>query len=482
MSDRFAQALKHFCEKLRKVVEEGNEVAIISHLDADGIASASIMAMALRRMGARYSVRTVSGMNESVLETMKADGRDFYMITDLGGGWISALRKTIGDKWQIIDHHQVTKVESSKEEAQKDDSQILNPWEFGIDGGREISAGGMAYLVASTLDSKNHDLSAIAVVSAVADKQDHGEKKSFVGLNAEILKTAQSLGIISVDLDILLNDRETSPVHEALAYSLFHYIDGLTWNREGCYLLLKNAGIKLRDDNGRWRVLTDFSQEEKTTIVEVIARFAATSDKRLYDIMLDNLFGYVYTLTKEDKRSQLRDAREFSTLLNACGRKGSSGVAIAICMGDRSTALNNGEEIMSTYKMTLRSNIHTILNEKWRLSDDGKTIFINGDGVLEEDMVGAVSNLLSKSPSLRGRLLFVRTLTDNDSYKFSSRKGIDCQSHANLGILMEECAHTLNGVGGGHSEAAGCTIPSHTLDRFIACIKAKTNDSEVTNT
>ena len=482
MSDRFAQALKHFCEKLRKVVEEGNEVAIISHLDADGIASASIMAMALRRMGARYSIRTVSGMNESVLETMKADGRDFYMITDLGGGWISALRKTIGDKWQIIDHHQVTKVESSKEEAPKEDSQILNPWEFGIDGGREISAGGMAYLVASTLDSKNHDLSAIAVVSAVAEKQDHGEKKSFVGLNAEILKTAQSLGIISVDLDILLNDRETIPVHEALAYSLFHYIDGLTGNREGCYLLLKNAGIKLRDDNGRWRVLTDFSQEEKTTIVEVIARFTATSDKRLYDIMLDNLFGYVYTLTKEDKRSQLRDAREFSTLLNACGRKGSSGVAIAICMGDRSTALNNGEEIMSTYKMTLRSNIHTILNEKWRLSDDGKTIFINGDGVLEEDMVGAVSNLLSKSPSLRGRLLFVRTLTDNDSYKFSSRKGIDCQSHANLGILMEECAHTLNGVGGGHSEAAGCTIPSHTLDRFIACIKAKTNDSEVTNT
>ena len=86
MSDGFTHALKHFCERLRAVIEGGNEVAIISHLDADGIISGSIMAMALRRMGARYSIRTVSSINASVLETMKADARDFYMVTDLGTG------------------------------------------------------------------------------------------------------------------------------------------------------------------------------------------------------------------------------------------------------------------------------------------------------------------------------------------------------------------------------------------------------------
>ena len=472
MSDRLTDALKHFCEKVRSTVEGGNEVAIITHLDADGITSGSIMAMALRRMGARFSLRTVSDLNSSVVEKMKADGRDFYVITDLGGGWASHLRKALGDKWVIIDHHEIT-----EEEILTDDGgQILNPWKFGIDGGREVSAGGMAYMVASALDFKNRDLSAIAVVSAVADRQDQGDKKSFFGLNAEILKTAQSLGLVSVDLDIILTGRETRPVHEALAYTLFHYIDGLTWNTEACYLLLKNAGIKLKDDSGHWRALAEFSQEEKSTIVEAVAKFVDSSDKRVSDILLDDLIGYVYTLSREDKRSQLRDAREFSTMLNACGRIGKAGVGIAMCMGDRNMALSAGEEIMDMYKMTLRNNISTIFSEKWRLADDGKTTFVNGDGILEEGMLGAVSTLLSGSPSLRGRLLFVRTLAKEGTYKFSSRKCLDCKSQANLGVIMRQCSNALNGAGGGHSAAAGCSIPSSALDDFIAGIKAETND------
>jgi single-stranded-DNA-specific exonuclease len=472
MSDRLTDPLKHFCEKVRSKVEGGNEVSIITHLDADGITSGSIMAMALRRMGARFSLRTVSDLNSSVVEKMKADGRDFYVITDLGGGWASHLRKALGDKWVIIDHHEIT-----EEEILTDDGgQILNPWKFGIDGGREVSAGGMAYMVASALDFKNRDLSAIAVVSAVADLQDQGDKRSFFGLNAEILKTAQSLGLVSVDLDIILTGRETRPLHEALAYTLFHYIDGLTWNTEGCYLLLKNAGIKLKDNGGRWRALAEFSQEEKSAIVEAVAKFVATSDKRVSDLLLDDLIGYIYTLAREDKRSQLRDAREFSTMLNACGRIGKAGVGIAICMGDRNIASSAGEEIMNTYKMTLRRNISTIFTEKWRLADDSKSTFVNGDGILDEDMLGAVSTLLSRSPSLRGRVLFVRTLTKDGSYKFSSKKCLDCKSQANLGVIMRQCSKALNGEGGGHSSAACCSIPSSALEDFIAGIKAETND------
>ncbi len=475
MSDRLTDALKHFCEKLRTSVEGGNEVSIITHLDADGIIAGSIMAMALRRMGARYSVRAVSDMNSSVVENMKADGRDFYVITDLGGGWASNLRKALDNKWVIIDHHEITEEEILTD----DEAQILNPWKFGIDGGREVSAGGMAYMVASTLDLKNRDLSAIAVVSAVADRQDQGDKRSFFGLNAEILKTAQSLGLVSVDIDIILAGRETRTPHEALAYTLFHYIDGLTWNSEACYLLLKNAGIKLKDNGGRWRVLAEFSQEEKSAIVEAVAKFVGSSDKRLSEILLDDLIGYVYTLAKEDKRSLLRDAREFSTMLNACGRIGRAGVGIALCMGDRNTALSTGEEIMSTYKMTLRNNISTIFSEKWRLADDGKTTFVNGDGILEEAMLGAVSSLLSRSPSFRGRVLFVRTLTKDGTYKFSSRKCLHCKSQANLGVIMRQCSKALNGAGGGHSAAAGCSIPSSALEDFIAGIKEETNDPKI---
>ena len=469
-SAKLVEALKPFCEKLRSVVENGSEIAVVTHLDADGITSGSIIGSALARMGARYSVRAVSDMNPSVIERMKAENRDFYIITDLGGGWASHLRKALGDKWVVIDHHQIP-----EEEMLTDDSgQILNAWKYGIDGGRQVPAGGMAYMVASALDRKNRNLSCIAVVSAVADRQDQGDKKSFVGLNTEILKTAQSLGLVSVDLDIMLTGRETRPLHEALAYTSFPYIDGLTWNREACHALLKNAGIKLKD-NGRWRVLAEFSQEEKSAILDAIAKFVATSNKTSTGV-LNDLIGYVYTLAGEDKRSQLRDAREFSTMLNACGRIGKAGVGIAICMGDRNAMLGAGEEIVGAYRTTLRNYISTIFSEKWRLVDDGKNAFVNGDGLLAEDMLGAVSSLLSGSPSLGGRLLFVRTLAKDGTYKFSSRKCLDCKSQANLGLIMRHHAEALHGAGGGHSAAAGCRIPATALEDFLASLKAATSD------
>src|SRR5919108_2061672 len=139
MSEKLADPLKHFCEKLRLTIEDGNEVAIITHLDADGITSASILATALRRMGARYSIRAFSDMNASIIDKLKAEGRDFYAIIDLGAGWASHLKKALGGRWVIIDHHQFP-----EEEILTDDkNQILNPWKYGIDGGKEVPSGGI---------------------------------------------------------------------------------------------------------------------------------------------------------------------------------------------------------------------------------------------------------------------------------------------------------------------------------------------------
>lgn len=470
--ERLVEALRQTSEKIRSFVENGSEIAVVTHIDADGITSGSIIGSALARLGAKFSVRAVSDMNAHVIEKMKAESRDFYIITDLGGGWSSQLRRALADKWVIIDHHQI-----SQEEILTDDGMnILNAWRFEIDGGKEVSAGGMAFQVASAIDRANRDLSRLAVVSAVGDRQDQGERKSFTGLNSEILKTAESLGLVKVDLDIMLVGRETRPLHEALAYTSDPYIEGLTWNREACHTLLTHAGLKLRD-NGRWRVLAEFSQEEKSSILDAVAKHVVTSGKSDGGVVGD-LIGYVYTIVSEETRSQLRDARGFSTMLNACGRIGKSGVGIAICMGDRNGMLSAGEEIMGTYRTTLRNYITTIFADKWRITDDGKHLFVNGDGLVAEDMLGAVSSLLSGSPTVGERLVFVRTLTNDGSYKFSSRKTLGVSSGPNLGIIMRHVAENCGGTGGGHSAAAGCRIPSNVLDSFIADIKAAAIDPQ----
>jgi single-stranded-DNA-specific exonuclease len=471
-SSLLTSALKPFCDKLRSVVETGCEIAVVTHIDADGITSGSIMATALVRMGARCTVRTVSDMSSAVIENMKKEDHEFYVITDLGGGMAAQFRKALGDRWVVIDHHQIP-----DEEMLTDDSgQVMNAWKFGINGGMEIPAGGMAYMVASGLDKKNRDLSCIAVVSAVGDRQDQGDKRSFIGLNSEILETAKSMGLVKVDLDIMLTGRETRPLHEALAFTSFPFIDGLTWNRDNCYTILKNADIKLKD-NGRWRVPAEFSQEEKSAILDAVAKFVATSNKNSPSV-IDDLIGYVYTLAGEDKRSQLRDAREFATLLNACGRIGKSGVGVAICMGDRNAMLTAGEDISAQYRATLRNYISTIFSEKWRVTDDGENAFVNGDGLVVQDMLGAVSSLLSGSPTLAGRLVFARTLAQDGTYKFSSRKSLECNSKANLGLIMRHCAESVKGTGGGHAAAAGCRIPSSALDPFLSCLKAAVNDEK----
>jgi single-stranded-DNA-specific exonuclease len=467
------QALKPFCENIRSIGENGNEIFIITHLDADGIISASIISSSLTRLGAKCSIRTVYEVTPNIIEQIQSENHDFYIITDLGGGMANELFKALNKKWVIIDHHQIP----SEETLGGYNDQILNAWNYSIDGNKEICTGGMAYIVANTLDRKNRDLSSIAVVSAIADRQDQGDKKSLIGMNSEIVKTAQSLGLISVDLDLMFTGRETRPLHEALAFTSFPYIDGLTWDKENCYSIFKNAGVKMKD-NGRWRVLSEISPEEKSIILDAIAKFVTTSSQDT--AVIDNLMGYRYTLINEDQSSQLRDAREFSTMLNTCGRIRKAGVGIGICMGDRNAMLTEGEEIVANYRTNLRNYVSTIFAEKWRLVDDGKSVFVNGEGLLTEDMVGAVASLLGESPTFSGRLLFVRTLAKDGTYKFSSRKCIGCKIKPNLGLLIRHCSESVGGIGGGHFATAGCRIPSTRLDHFLQDLRRSIVDDRFT--
>ena len=153
-------------------------------MDCDGLASGSIITKALIRAGANCTVRTLKEFSKNTIEDFKTDSRDFHIITDLGNGFANELDKTLDDNWIILDHHQIS-------DEELDNQNVINSWKYGIDGGVEICSGGMAFLASMTLDEKNSDLSAVAVVSALGDRQDQGEKKSFTGKNFEIANIAK---------------------------------------------------------------------------------------------------------------------------------------------------------------------------------------------------------------------------------------------------------------------------------------------------
>ncbi|MFB5635617.1 MAG: DHHA1 domain-containing protein [Nitrosopumilus sp.] len=456
MTKSLDESLSYFKDKILDCIKSKKSISVTTHIDCDGLTSGSIITKALIRAGANCTVRTSKEFSKNVLESFKTDSRDFHIVTDLGGGFANELDKTLGDNWVVLDHHQIP-------DNELDNQNVINSWKYGIDGGVDICAGGMAYLASAALDERNSDLSAIAIVSALGDRQDQGERKSFTGKNFEIANIAKEQGLVDIDLDLLLVGRETRPLADALAFTSQPFIEGLTWNRDACLSILNSSGVNLKEE-GRWRVPAELNEEEKRLVIEAITKF--TSGKNATEIMSE-LIGYTYTFPREDNRSFLRDGREFSTMLNSCGRINRSGVGMAVCMGDRNKILREAETILIDYRKMIREYMNILSNERWRISESETCIMVNGEDIVPETMTGTISSLIAGSPKNSGKIIILRTKAEENTIKFSSRKSFGCTSDINLSEIMRTGAEKFDGIGGGHNAAAGAKITKDKLDEFL---------------
>ena len=456
MTKSLDESLSFFRDKILDCIKSKKSISVTTHIDCDGLTSGSIITKALIRAGANCTVRASKEFSKKVLESFKTDSRDFHVITDLGGGFANDLDKTLADNWMVLDHHQIP-------DEEIENQNVINSWKYGIDGGVDICAGGMAYLASIALDERNSDLSAIAVVSALGDRQDQGERKSFTGKNFEIANTAKELGLLDMDLDLLLVGRETRPLVDALAFTSQPFIEGLTWNRNTCLSVLNSSGINLKEE-GRWRVPAELNEDEKRQVIESITKFA--SGQNTAGIMSE-LIGYTYTFPREDRRSFLRDGREFSTVLNSCGRINRSGVGMAVCMGDRNKIQREAETILTDYRKMIQEYMNILSNQRWRISESKTCVMVNGEDIVPETMTGTISSLMAGSPKNSGKIVILRTKAEENTIKFSSRKSFGCTSEINLSEIMRTGAERFDGVGGGHNAAAGAKITKDKLDEFL---------------
>ncbi len=154
MTETLQESLSFFKDKISDCIKSKKSILVTTHIDCDGLTSGSIITKALIRAGARCTVRTSKELSKNVIDSLKKDPRDFHIITDLAGGFADKLDQSLGENWIVLDHHQIP-------EQEYDNKKVINAWKYGIDGGSEICAGGMAYLAAMALDDKNSDLSAI---------------------------------------------------------------------------------------------------------------------------------------------------------------------------------------------------------------------------------------------------------------------------------------------------------------------------------
>jgi len=458
--DSFLSAADRAAKMILETVQQDGFIDCFSHLDADGVAAAGIISKALHRLDARYRVRVMQWVDDKIINDIVADKPQLVVLTDFGSGYLQLLNEKVPDvKIVIMDHHQIT--------AKVDNSNFVqvNPHEHDINGATDVSGSGVTYFVAKALNSKNVDLSPVALVGALGDMQDKYDQRSFGGLNELILNDAVQAGLMRVEKDLTFFGRETRPIHRTLATTTNPFIPGLSGEEDKALVFVSSLNIELKQ-GGRFRALSDLDEGEKKRLCSALADYMLS--KGLH-VEVSNLIGNNYVLVNEESNTALRDAREYSVLLNSAGRMDRPSLGIGICMGDRGAALEESNSILEDYRKNINKYLGWVAEKPERLRELDNIYVINGEDFINEKIIGTVSSIMVAGLANNQKPLIAYAKVDGeDSVKISSRTTeAALQRGVNLGDVMRLASEKHLGKGGGHNIAAGAQVPIDQIECFV---------------
>ena len=437
-------------------LRNAKSVLIISHIDADGITAGSIAKMTVERMGVEHSIRFEPKLSEETIRSINSAPEDFVWICDLGSGYLSEFTRS---NLIITDHHVPDPKWRKKQTVLDSFVSIyhLNPHSYGRDGSYEVSGAGMTYLLAKKVSEDNKDLAYLGVIGAIGDFQDTKESK-LVSINRLILQDAIDNGDIVVENDLRLFGRETRPIVQFFQYCTEPRLEGLTDNPNGCMDMLEFLNIPVKK-NGEWRTWNDLAHDEKERVIDnVLELVPAEIQSRVY--------GEVYTLPKFESGTGLRDAKEYSTVLNSCGRYEDAETGMRICCGDTS-ALKDAEKNRADHRRHISTAIAYVRDN--HLIRERKFIqYFDAGDKIKDTVVGIVAGMLLNSPECRHNLPIIAFVDADDGIKVSARANRDLIDRGlDLSVVMKTAAELTGGYGGGHSVAAGATIPEDKKEEFL---------------
>ncbi|HZY46237.1 MAG TPA: DHH family phosphoesterase [Candidatus Bathyarchaeia archaeon] len=445
---------------IKEAASKDSTILAVTHFDADGLTAGAIAFESIKRLNTTVHLRIVENLSDKTLQEIASIDADFIVFTDIGSGYLDLVSQILKNREIVIaDHHQALG------EAPPN-LHHFNTHLFGFNGSEEISGAGTSYLLAKAVDKKNVDLSPLAVVGCLGDQQDKGPKRALRGLNAEILDDAVQAKLIDVTQDLVLFGRQTRPIHRAISSTTTPFLPGLSGEEDHCLALLDSVNIPTKIDD-RWRTISDLSLDEKKRLVDKIIQHVI-SLKLSGEVALE-LIGAVYTLKREEASTPLRDGREYASLLNACGRMGKPSLGVALGLGDRGASFDEAQQVYSDYRKWLSKYMNWITQDPRSLVQKGHLVIVRGEGVIDENMTGAVSSIISSSNLFGGsKVTLVVTSTREGETKVSAR-GTDqlIEKGLNLGKILQDLSPKYGGYGGGHAIAAGATIERQSLEPFL---------------
>jgi RecJ-like exonuclease len=434
----FAQEVER-ASKICKSLFREHPVRVVSHNDADGLASASIMAKALLREGIKFTLKVITGLTPQTLTDLNVGG--VTVFTDIGSGQLSLLKPHFEESYIVVlDHHQ-------PEECVHPNLFHLNPVLHSAD----VSASEVTYLFVKNLNLTNADLVDLAIVGAVGDEYEFVDP-----LSARILEEAQALGAVTVSQGLRLYGRNTRPLHRTLEYSFDPLIPGVSGSESQAVQFLADLGISIKDSNG-WRKLSNLSWDEQRKLASAII----VDRLRMPDLDASDIFGKVYTLP--GRPPEVCDAREFATLLNACGRVGNWQLGIRICMGDVG-AIQLAQQVLEEYRKNISAYLEWLKRKEACLQSKFATYVLGMDKV-QDTLIGVLLSIALRSNLIpRDKPIFGLAKSE-DGVKISAR----CPHPLQIDVREVLCkaVERIGGLAGGHSRAAGGLIPRNKVEDFI---------------
>ncbi len=450
---RFQRAAEEVATFLKPRLDGSVRMKVISHTDSDGIAAAAIFAKCLYFYNVPFSIRFSRPMPSDEIAEIAKEDYDMFVFIDQGSAQVEAIHKFLLSKKRdvlVIDHH-------VGEFPEHPNLSYINPHTCGLNGAKDVSASGAAYLVAEQLDLRFRSLSGLAVVGAIGDRQEFFS--GFTGANDSLVKRAVDLGFLYQSEGLRLVGR-SSPVVECLRSSTRPYIVGLSGNLAACRSLVDTIGIPYSN------VLSELGLEVERRLADAI--FARVGPLATNEEFSHTLWGTLYATATRDLVGP-RDLREYATLLDACGNLRKPEIGFAVAAGDQA-AEADARAILSRRQEQMLQVLAWLVKKlaSFKLTSTFRYLYCGG--AVDSAMVGEALSLAIESGLIPTEQP-VLGLADaaGGEIKISARstpklaiEGID------IGRALAKAAADAGGYGGGHDVAGAARIPRERMDEFIA--------------
>lgn len=456
-SNELPSALLRNLRNAANALRRARSVTVVSHIDADGITAGAIASQTLSRLGILHELHFEKKIAPETVEQINSDPADIVWVCDLGSAYMSMFTRN----GIIVTDHHTPDPKWRSGQTSIDSFGVaynINPHLYGVSGSYAVCGAGMTYLLSKTIDPANKDLAYLAVIGAIGDFQDTRES-GLISWNDIILKDAVEAGDVECSTGLRYFGRFTRPLIQFLQYGE-PAVPGLTGDCGACLALFERYEIQLNDSNGAKRSWADLQESERMVITDEILGSAASDDDRR------NLFGEIYTVLRYGPKTGLRDAKEFATTLNSCGRYDDAETGARICMGDID-ALKDAEHNRREHRKNI-SYALSYVKDNHLLRRRKHVQYFDAGSSIRETVVGIVAGMVLSSSEADPHMPILAFAEADDGVKVSARASKELTRNGlDLSKMMCQCAAAVGGFGGGHNVAAGATIPKGMEEVFL---------------